>query len=471
MALFNYASKEITLKVVYYGPGLSGKTTNLQRLHATMSPERKGKLLSLSTEADRTLFFDFLPVALGKIKDFTIRFQLYTVPGQVRYNATRKLVLKGADAVVFVADSQTAMREQNVESFRNMRENLVSNNINPDEIPVVLQYNKRDLKNILSSEELNSDLNAPGYPVVNGAAINGTGVDETFKLITKLLLTYISKKHNVTIDSAGEGESAAAPALAQRGEAVALVSPTREEDSLPAFAGAAQEEPPISWQDLMEPSGGAKPAMSAAEPAEAAPFGSSSLTHMLEPSGGFGGAAVSEAPAHEDRQAWPSPGPAEAYLETEAPAPEEPIKPTSPISGGAPARPVEAAMIPPVVTVPVLSEENMAGILGAIAEVTTSVREMASAVLQANAMNQPQAAPAFDESLTLAVRKSGDVSAKLMEQVLAELQESRKRQDVIVETLKRSEQALRAVAATVLEFKEKLKEAPPEKKGFRFFGR
>ena len=147
MALFNYATKEITLKIVYYGPGLSGKTTNIQNLHSVLNSENKGKLLSLSTESDRTLFFDFLPVELGKIKEFSIRFQLYTVPGQVRYNATRKVVLKGADAVVFVADSQRDMRDQNIESFENMRDNLISNNINPDEIPVVLQYNKRDLKN------------------------------------------------------------------------------------------------------------------------------------------------------------------------------------------------------------------------------------------------------------------------------------------------------------------------------------
>jgi hypothetical protein len=145
MALFNYATKEITLKIVYYGPGLSGKTTNLQHLHTVLNPETKGKLLSLATESDRTLFFDFLPIELGKIREFSIRFQLYTVPGQVRYNATRKVVLKGADAVVFVADSQKDMKDQNIESFENMRENLVSNNINPDTIPVILQYNKRDL--------------------------------------------------------------------------------------------------------------------------------------------------------------------------------------------------------------------------------------------------------------------------------------------------------------------------------------
>jgi signal recognition particle receptor subunit beta len=199
MALFNYASKEIILKVVYYGPGLSGKTTNLQHLHTTLPSEQKGKLLSLSTEADRTLFFDFLPVALGKIRDFTVRFQLYTVPGQVRYNATRKLVLKGADAVVFVADSQREMREQNIESFQNMRENLAANNIDPDSIPLVLQYNKRDLGNILLAEELDKDLNSNHFQAIPAVAITGKGVEETFQSITKLMLKHVSQKHKVDI--------------------------------------------------------------------------------------------------------------------------------------------------------------------------------------------------------------------------------------------------------------------------------
>jgi signal recognition particle receptor subunit beta len=159
MALFNYPAKELTLKVVYYGPGLSGKTTNLQYLHSTIPAEKRGKLLSLSTESDRTLFFDFLPVELGKIKDFTIKFQLYTVPGQTRYSATRKLVLRGADVVVFVADSQQEMRDYNIESYDDMRENLRANNIDPDAIPIILQYNKRDLKNILPVEAMNTDLN------------------------------------------------------------------------------------------------------------------------------------------------------------------------------------------------------------------------------------------------------------------------------------------------------------------------
>jgi signal recognition particle receptor subunit beta len=213
MALFNYATKEITLKIVYYGPGLSGKTTNLQHLHSALNPETKGKLLSLSTEADRTLFFDFLPVELGKIRDFSIRFQLYTVPGQVRYNATRKVVLKGADAVVFVADSQNEMREQNIESFANMRENLSSNNIDPDELPVVLQYNKRDLKNIAPLAELNRDLNAGDYPVVEASAVNGDGVEDTFRIVTRLLIKDISRKHKIEIQPAEEKREPMQPAV------------------------------------------------------------------------------------------------------------------------------------------------------------------------------------------------------------------------------------------------------------------
>lgn len=211
MALFNYATKEITLKIVYYGPGLSGKTTNLQYLHSALNTSSKGKLLSLSTEADRTLFFDFLPVELGKIRDFSIRFQLYTVPGQVRYNATRRIVLKGADAIVFVADSQREMREQNVESAENMRENLLANNIDPDDIPVVLQYNKRDLKDIASVEELDHDLNGRTYPVVAATAIDGTGVEEAFKLISKLLLQHISRKHKIEIEPTEEKKEAPPP--------------------------------------------------------------------------------------------------------------------------------------------------------------------------------------------------------------------------------------------------------------------
>lgn len=205
MALFNYTTKEITVKVVYYGPGLSGKTTNLQCLHHIINPDRKGKLLCLPTESDRTLFFDLLPIDLGKIRDFSLRFQLYTVPGQVRYNATRKLVLKGADAVVFVADSQREMKEQNIESFKNMRDNLIANNINPDEIPLILQYNKRDLPNVLSIDDLNTDLNENGkYQYIEAIAIDGTGVEDSFQDITKIVVDDI--KHKVDLPYLEEEE-------------------------------------------------------------------------------------------------------------------------------------------------------------------------------------------------------------------------------------------------------------------------
>ena len=201
MALFNYTAKEITLKVVYYGPGFSGKTTNLQHLHSILPTKTRGKLISLTTEADRTLFFDFLPVDLGKIKEFNIRFQLYTVPGQVRYNATRRLVLRGADAIVFVADSQKEMKEQNIESLNNMRENLTVNNIDPDDIPLVLQYNKRDIKNIMSVDELNSDLNKENGPFFEAVAVEGKGIKETFKEVTDCLIKHIAKKHKVDIEA------------------------------------------------------------------------------------------------------------------------------------------------------------------------------------------------------------------------------------------------------------------------------
>ena len=154
MVLFNYSTREITAKIVYYGPGLCGKTTNLQLIHAKMDTGKRGKLLSLATDTDRTLFFDFLPLDLGTIGGFHLRYQLYTVPGQVHYNATRRMVLKGVDAVVFVADSQIEMMENNCESFKNLADNLVENGYEVENVPIVLQANKRDLPNIASPEEI-----------------------------------------------------------------------------------------------------------------------------------------------------------------------------------------------------------------------------------------------------------------------------------------------------------------------------
>ena len=195
MVLFNYSTKELTAKVVYYGPGLCGKTTNLQWIHEKLPIKNKGKMLSLATEADRTLFFDFLPIELGTIRGMKTRVQLYTVPGQVFYNATRRMVLKGADSVVFVADSQEAMIDANLDALENLRENLAANELNPDEMPVVIQYNKRDLPNALPVEILNEKLNPKGWPYFEAVAKKGIGVEETLKGVTALVFRSLATKY------------------------------------------------------------------------------------------------------------------------------------------------------------------------------------------------------------------------------------------------------------------------------------
>lgn len=193
MALINYASREINCKIVYYGPGLGGKTTNIKYIYTKLNPEIKGKLISLATELDRTLFFDFLPVDLGTIKGFKTRFHLYTVPGQVFYNASRKLILKGVDGIVFVADSQIERFDENIESFQNMEDNLKTYNISIEKIPIVIQYNKRDLPNITSVEELQKVLNPHlKYPYFEAVAVQGIGVFETLKEVCKRVLLTLS---------------------------------------------------------------------------------------------------------------------------------------------------------------------------------------------------------------------------------------------------------------------------------------
>ncbi len=193
MALINYASREINCKIVYYGPGLGGKTTNIKYIFSKLNPEIKGKLISLATELDRTLFFDFLPVDLGTIKGFKTRFHLYTVPGQVFYNASRKLILKGVDGLVFVGDSQIERYDENIESFQNMLDNLQSYNLSLDRIPLVMQYNKRDLPNITPVAELQKVLNPKeAYPFFEAVATQGIGVFETLKEICKKVLKTLS---------------------------------------------------------------------------------------------------------------------------------------------------------------------------------------------------------------------------------------------------------------------------------------
>ena len=188
MATINYAFKEISCKIVYYGPGLCGKTTNLIKIHEKVPARHRGDLVSVATEQDRTLFFDFLPIDLGEIKGFRTKFQIYTVPGQVFYNATRKLVLRGADGVVFVADSAADKLEENLESFQNLIDNLAENEVTIDQIPVFIQYNKRDLPNALPLDTLQSRLNKHDLPWLDAVAVRGKNVSETLKRISGMVL-------------------------------------------------------------------------------------------------------------------------------------------------------------------------------------------------------------------------------------------------------------------------------------------
>jgi len=226
MVSINYATREVTCKIVYYGPGLSGKTTNLQLIHDKVPTNTRGKMISLATEADRTLYFDFLPINIGTISGFAAKFQLYTVPGQVYYNATRKLVLRGTDGLVFVADSQVDKMDENIESLNNMKENLAEYGYDISDVPIVIQYNKRDLPNILPVEELEAKLNEMGWKHFEASAVTGEGVFDTLKMIIKLVLDKARSSHS----AASKPKSAAAS------------EPQKAEAAVTASAGEAREE-------------------------------------------------------------------------------------------------------------------------------------------------------------------------------------------------------------------------------------
>jgi signal recognition particle receptor subunit beta len=193
MSFINYMAREINCKIVYYGPGLCGKTTNLQYIYERTNPEAKGKMISLATETERTLFFDFLPLSLGEIRGFKTRFHLYTVPGQVFYDASRKLILKGVDGLIFVADSQLERLEANQESVENLQTNLTEQGYALEKLPYVIQYNKRDLPNAVDVAELRSLLNPMNVPDFEAAARAGTGVFETLKAVSKLVLNELKR--------------------------------------------------------------------------------------------------------------------------------------------------------------------------------------------------------------------------------------------------------------------------------------
>jgi len=193
MSFINYMAREINCKIVYYGPGLCGKTTNLQYIYERTNPDAKGKMISLATETERTLFFDFLPLSLGEIRGFKTRFHLYTVPGQVFYDASRKLILKGVDGVIFVADSQMERPEANQESVENLRTNLAEQGYSLEKIPYVIQYNKRDLPNVVSVEELRPLINPMNVPDYEANARAGVGVFDTLKAVSKLVLNELKR--------------------------------------------------------------------------------------------------------------------------------------------------------------------------------------------------------------------------------------------------------------------------------------
>jgi signal recognition particle receptor subunit beta len=275
MALFNHATKELTAKIVFYGPGLCGKTTNLKILHQRLE-RGAGKLLSLSTAQDRTIYFDLLPIELGNIKGYTVRFQVCTVPGQVFYNETRRIVLRGADGLVFVVDSQWSMLSHNLESFQNLRENLADEKIPLESLPVVIQYNKRDLPSALSVEALQESLGFQSYPYVEAVASEGMGVLETFKLASKLTFVDLLRRlqrgwkppveadlpvAETSLGSTSPGSSSGPGASTQPFSgprpAVSISAPAPEPEDVPspapvlaiagAGAGSVSEEEPAEW--------------------------------------------------------------------------------------------------------------------------------------------------------------------------------------------------------------------------------
>ncbi|MCF0215143.1 MAG: GTPase domain-containing protein [Fibrobacteraceae bacterium] len=258
MSSINFATHEISCKVVYYGPGLSGKTTNLQVIHQKMPQDKRTDMVSLATEGDRTLFFDFLPLNLGDIKGFKTRFQLYTVPGQVYYNSTRKLVLRGVDGIVFVADSQRSRQAENLESLQNLRQNLQDYGMDLDDMPFVLQYNKRDMDNVFTLDEMNAELNPRNIPFFPATAHNGKGVVTTLKTIAMLVIEKFNVKQGALRKAAENVNNTGVHNVSLTKDGVSV------QNSKPAAAAPAAAEPAPAASPFRMPSFAAKPQAPAA---------------------------------------------------------------------------------------------------------------------------------------------------------------------------------------------------------------
>ena len=361
MVFFNYSTMQMAAKVVYYGPGLCGKTTNLQWIFEHTSTDSRGEMVSLATETDRTLFFDLLPIDVGSIAGFSTRIQLYTVPGQVFYNTTRKLVLKGVDGVVFVADSQRNLKQANIDSFKNLEENLAEMGLTLDTIPVVLQYNKRDLPNVSSVEEMNGYLNPHGWPALEASAIRGDGVFETLKTISKATLLALKKRltkgkeSGPSVSSAPRRPMAPKPAPPKKAPLAPKPAPAKSDQATGEPEAAAQVGAGTGPVAKVGASTGATPKVGASTGAT--------------PKVGAGTGPLPQA----DPVAEPSPAP-EAAPATAAPAPVSEAPTPDPLSEA----PVE--FDPPQPVVPAASEPEAAapqdaGDDGAVFEMETEVPE------------------------------------------------------------------------------------------------
>jgi mutual gliding-motility protein MglA len=303
MVLINKAINEVTVKLVYYGPGLCGKTTNLEKVYANPKLENKGKMISMSTETDRTLFFDFMPMELGTIAGQKVRVQLYTVPGQVFYDATRKLVLRGADGVVFVADSQSSMRESNIDSLENLKTNMRLNRIDPDKVALVFQYNKRDLPTTDSVDDMTAYLEPGPAPVIEAAAINGVGVTATLRAAVARILDNLKNHVDTTLHE--EPELTAPDMTAKAGVTSASAgTPKLSMREAGQKAPAAQERPAQGTPAHGAPAPGRSPVAAPpvfAQPAPA-PVGAAAFENVFAPAASpveedpFGAAPVVDPP-------------------------------------------------------------------------------------------------------------------------------------------------------------------------------
>jgi signal recognition particle receptor subunit beta len=304
MVSINYATREVSCKIVFYGPGLSGKTTNLQYVHQKVPGNTKGKLISLATDADRTLYFDFLPINIGTINGFASKFQLYTVPGQVYYNATRKLVLRGVDGLVFVADSQPDKMDENIESLNNLKENLAEYGYKVDEMPIVIQYNKQDLPNVLSPDEMRPALNPKDWPEFKASATEGFGVFDTLKCILKLVLE--KAKAGGTAPTAQPSAETATPAAQAAPTQVGAAQPATAVEATGASGPPVSQSTPPPPQPVttMAPAAQQSPSVPAGE------YQTSPATAGTIPAGAENPAEVKREPVSESKNPEPVSQPA-----------------------------------------------------------------------------------------------------------------------------------------------------------------